>query len=113
MMRQPKLNRRLALETPVDTADGAGGWTRSWQVLGHLWAELKSGSGREGLDAGLSRSEVTYRITVRAAKPGAPSRPRPEQRFREGSRVFLILAVADADPSGRYLLCHAREEVVA
>ncbi len=34
----------------------------------------------------------------------------PEQRFREGSRIYRILAVADVDTGGRFLECRAREE---
>jgi hypothetical protein len=43
---------------------------------------------------------------------GHPARPVPEQRFREGSRVFHIRSVAEADPEARYLVCMADEEVV-
>jgi head-tail adaptor len=44
---------------------------------------------------------------------GSDRRPRPDQRFREGARLFRILAVAEADAQGLYLTCFAREEVVA
>jgi hypothetical protein len=40
-------------------------------------------------------------------------RPRPEQRFREGSRVYLIRAVAELAHEGRYLVCFADEEAAA
>jgi hypothetical protein len=56
---------------------------------------------------------VTYRIIVRASAVGAPSRPKPEQRFRDGSRIYKIAAVTEADPRGHYLLCVATEETVA
>jgi hypothetical protein len=56
---------------------------------------------------------VPYRIIVRAAPVGDDRRPRPEQRFREGERLFRILAVAEADRGQHYLTCFAREEVVA
>ena len=72
---------------------------------------MKAGTGRERAEEFLTVSSVPYRITVRAAPPGAMSRPRPEQRFREGSRIFRILAVAERGVDGRYLTCHAREEV--
>jgi hypothetical protein len=38
-------------------------------------------------------------------------RPRPDQRLREGARIFTILAVGDSDPTGRYLTCFTQEEV--
>ena len=38
-------------------------------------------------------------------------RPRPDQRLREGARIFTILAVTERDPEGRFLTCITREEV--
>lgn len=112
-MTAPVLNRRLALEAAIRVPDGAGGHTLQWQVLGHLWAALKPGSGRERAGEFVTLATVPYRITVRAAPPGATSRPRADQRFRDGTRVFRILAVSEADPQGHYLTCFAHEEVVA
>ena len=105
------LNRRLVLEEASRVADGAGGFAESWTPIGVVWAALKPGTGRERIGGNLTLSAVPYRITVRAAPFGAPSRPRPDQRFREGARLFRILAVADHDPDRAYLTCHCTEEV--
>ncbi|WP_147125208.1 head-tail adaptor protein [Shimia ponticola] len=112
-MSQPKLNRILSLEERVRTPDGAGGFSETWQPLGMMWAQLRAGSGREfGVDfATLSR--VPFKITVRAAPYGAASRPKADQRFRDGTRIFSILAVTEADASGHYLICNAVEEEAA
>jgi head-tail adaptor len=58
----------------------------------------------------VSLSKVPYRITVRGAEVGSPRRPRPDQRLKDGTRVFTILAVTERDSDGRYLTCFAREE---
>lgn len=105
------LNRKLVLEAPVRALDGAGGHVETWTALGTLWASVKSGTGRESRSEFLTLSKVPYRIIVRAAPEGSPSRPRPEQRFREGNRVFRILAVSEYDARAHYLICHAKEEV--
>ncbi len=110
-MRRPVLSRRLVLEAPERVADGAGGFTTTWVVLGTLWAEVKPGTGRERAAELMTVAQIPYRITVRAAPEGAPSRPGPEQRFRAGSRIFRILAVTEADPEARFLTCFAQEEV--
>lgn len=110
-MRRPQLRRRLVLEERVNTADGSGGFDVSWQPLGALWAEVKARTGREDFVAAGPHARVTCRIVVRGAPLGAPSRPRPDQRFREGERVFDILTVAEADPAGRYLEILAEERV--
>lgn len=112
-MSVPRLNRALVLEEAGRVADGAGGYATSWVAIGTLWAEVKPGTGRERAGEFVTLATVPYRITVRAAPPGSPSRPRPEQRLRDGSRIFRILAVSEADPAGHYLACFAHEEVVA
>ncbi|SDW33365.1 phage head closure protein [Litoreibacter albidus] len=106
-----ELNRRLTLEHAVRVADGAGGYVEAWTPLGELWARVKAGSGRERFGAGVTVSAVPYRIVVRGAPMGAQARPKPEQRFREGTRVFRIVGVAEYDVDARYLTCFAIEEV--
>ncbi|MFK7754239.1 MAG: phage head closure protein [Sedimentitalea sp.] len=112
-MMEPRLSRRLVLEAPTRVADGGGGYVESWTPLGQVWAEVSARTGRERSEAGVAVSAVSYKIVVRGAPYGAPARPMPEQRFREGVRLFLIQAVAERDPEGRYLTCFADEEVVA
>lgn len=112
-MTRPVLNRKLVLEEPVRLADGAGGFTTSWQALGQVWAQVKPGTGRERAAGFATVSSIAFRITVRAAPDGAPSRPKPDQRFRDGSRIFRILAVTEADVGAHFLTCFAQEEVSA
>lgn len=111
-MSMPRLNRRLTLESPGRVPDGAGGYEQSWTPLGMLWAQLKARTGRETQVAAAALSSVPYTIIVRSAPVGHAQRPVPEQRFRDGARVFHIRSVAEADPEGRYLTCIADEEVV-
>jgi head-tail adaptor len=110
-MKAPHLNRALVLEGVVRTPDGAGGFTEAWTALGTLHAEVLPGSGSDVLGEERMLSAVPYRVTVRGTPIGAPSRPKPGQRFREGTRLFLIQAVTERDPDGRYLTCFSREEV--
>ncbi|NJN06307.1 MAG: phage head closure protein [Rhodobacteraceae bacterium] len=110
-MTAPRLNRKLVLENPDRVSDGAGGFVESWVPLGVIWAEVVARTGRETGLSGEAVSAMNYRITTRGAPYGAPDRPKPEQRFREGARVFVIQAVAEDDLDGRYLTCFATEEV--
>lgn len=109
----PRLNRKLILETLERVPDGAGGYFETWRALGSIWGEVKAGTGKESLVGMLTASSVPYRITVRSAPPGALRRPGPDQRFREGGRLFRIMAVADAGVDGRYLTCFTLEEVAS
>ena len=106
------LNRKLSLETAVRVPDGAGGFTETWTAKGTVWAALKPGSGRERFDAQATISKQPYRIVIRSAPVGSPQRPQPTERFREDTRIFAIVGVAEWDPDGRYLTCFANEEVV-
>ena len=111
-MTGPRLNRQLVLEAQAQLPDGSGGFTEAWQPLGTLWAEVTTRTGRERAEVGGPVSTVSYKIVVRAAPLGHPARPVADQRFREGTRLFRIQAVAEHDPEGRYLTCFADEEVV-
>lgn len=106
-----RLNRRLVLEQKTQVPDGAGGFTTHWAALGTLWAELRPGTGRVVAGEEVTLATVSCRITLRGAPHGAPSRPVPGQRFREGARVFAILAVTERDSAGQFLTCFAREEM--
>jgi len=112
-MSAPNLTRRLLLEDPQRTPDGGGGFVEAWLELGALWGEVKPLTGRARVQGGVDLSLQRYRITVRAAPVGSAQRPRPDQRFRDGTRLFLIHAVAESDDGARYLTCFAQEEAVA
>ena len=109
-MSNVHLNRRLMLETPTQVDDGAGGFALTWVQEGVLWGEVVAGSGSDAAGVEVSLSKVPYRITVRGAAVDSPARPRPDQRLRDGTRVFVILAVTERDAAGLYLMCFAREE---
>lgn len=107
----PDLNRSLVLEAPAQVADGAGGFTQTWTTVGTLWGEITAGSGRDPAGVEITLASVPYRITVRGAVVGSPRRPLPQQRFRDGTRIYHVLAVTERDPDALYLTCFAREEV--
>lgn len=109
-MSAPRLTVPLVLESPERMADGMGGYRMIWKPLGVLYGGMRAGSGSERQAEVGAESIVAWCITVRAAREGDPRRPRPEQRFRMGARVFRIEAVAEADPAGLWLNCIAREE---
>lgn len=113
MAAEVHLNRRLVLEAADRVSDGAGGYVESWQQLGVLWAEIRPGTGSERSEDFLTVSRVPMKVIVRAAPVGSPRRPLPDQRFREGGRIFRILSVTELDPQAHYLSCNAREEVSA
>lgn len=112
-MKRVSLSRKLTLETRNNLPDGAGGTVEAWTQEGVLWGDVQVRTARVRNAAETAFSTVRYRIFVRAAPSGQPSRPEAGQRFREGTRVFRIESVAEWDPDGRYLVCNAKEERVA
>lgn len=107
------LNRKLVLEEAERVSDGAGGYVETWVQLGTLWAAIQPGTGTETSEDFLTVSRVPMKIIVRGAPVGSKRRPKPDQRFVEGGRVFRILAVTETDTQGHYLTCNAREEVTS
>ncbi len=99
-----ELNRRLVLEEPVDTPDGAGGVVRSYQAVTTLWAALVP-AGASGVVVADGRGvTVTHRITIRSR-----SDVTTRHRFRLGARIFEIVALRDEDGEGRFLTVAAEE----
>ena len=111
-MSLPRLRTALVLEAQERVSDGAGGFVDGWVALGTVWAEITAQAGRETAHQGAPVSRTGYRIVLRGAPFGSPDRPKPEQRFRDGARIFAIRAVAERDGAGRYLTCHCDEEAV-
>lgn len=107
------LNRKLVLEEALRISDGAGGYVETWTQLGTLWASIQAGTGTERSEDFLTVSRVPMKVIVRGAPVGSPRRPKPDQRFIEGGRVFRILSVTELDAQGHYLACQSREEVAS
>ena len=107
------LNRKLVLEERQNISDGAGGYDPAWAPLGSIWAHVKARTGRETVVGARDASLLRLRITVRGAPQGAPSRPRADQRFRDGARIYNILTVSEADDVGRFLMCDCAEAIAS
>lgn len=104
-----RLNRALVLEVAARAGDGAGGFSQDWEARGTVWAEVRAGAGREGEALGAAVPVLPLRIFVRGLPQGHALRPVAGMRFRDGARLFRVLAVTEADAAGRYLTCAAEE----
>lgn len=111
LKREVKLDRRLVLEEANSVSDGAGGNSEVWSALGVHWAQVdaRTGSGRSR--EFLTRSRLGLKITIRFAPQGSTARPKPGQRFVDGSRIYAIDAVHEIGGRSGYLMCFAEEEV--
>jgi head-tail adaptor len=109
-MKAPRLNLEVVLENPVRTADGAGGYSESWQALGTLWAQILPGSGREANGPAGAVSLSRHRVILRAAPVGQQMRPVAGQRLRLGTRRLAVEAVTELPDQPLYLRCDVTEE---
>ena len=99
-----RLNRRLVLEAPTAAADGAGGTLAGMRTVGSLFAALDPIGPLEQDDTGFARWPRLLRVTLRYRTDLAAG-----QRFRLGTRLFVIEAVTDPDETHRFLQCSCRE----
>jgi SPP1 family predicted phage head-tail adaptor len=85
------LNRRLVLETPNESEDGAGGVTRGFAAVTTLWAQVTPAAMRGEVSADSLGAALRYRIVVRL-RADVTTR----HRFTEGARVYRILTVRES-----------------
>ena len=102
----PLLRRKARLETPTDIPDGSGGISPGWLPVADYWVALMPVSGQEAYDGAREAPTVSHRILLRCPRS---MRPRPDQRFAIGARLFAIRAVFDRDGRGRFLTCLVEE----
>ncbi len=103
-----RLRHRLTLQQETRTTDQAGGYTRGWQNVADLWAEITPLSGKEKLFAGQLQSEITHKIIVRY-RSGVTA----GMRFIYESRAFNIRYVSNVSEADEMLEILAQEGVGA
>jgi len=100
------LRERFTLEEPVRTADGGGGASVTWEPVAELWAHLRPITGDERLRHDQLSGRLTHRVWIRY-RPGIA----PAMRFRQGARIYEIVAVVEASRRAR-LECLCEERVL-
>lgn len=99
-----RLRRRLVIEAPVETPDGAGGSDRTFVTIGAAWADIEWLRGDERWLAGRPEQAGMLRVALRH-RAGLDA----GMRFRDGARILDIKALGDPDGSGRRLVCLCEE----
>jgi SPP1 family predicted phage head-tail adaptor len=97
------LNRRLLLEAPVETDDGAGGVTRLYDVVTVLWAQVVPLSVAADVTADKAGAAARYQIVVRER-----SDITTRHRFQDGAHIYRVLAVRPS-ADRRFLAIEAEE----
>ena len=93
-----RLRQRVTIEQPSESADGAGGTTRSWTTLATVWAELLPLRGAENLLAFQQQAELTHRVTLRYRDDVTTA-----MRLSYDSRVFNIRSTRNVEERDQLL----------
>lgn len=81
------LNRRLVLQAPSDSDDGAGGYIRTYDVAATLWGQVTPQSSRAD-NAGDSLGAVLrFRIVLRARDDITT-----QHRLLDGAHIYRVVA---------------------
>ena len=99
-----QLNQRADLLAPAQTADGAGGFTESWNAFATVWCALAPASGNDAFGPDALESSVRAKIRIRRRGDVAAG-----QRATIGTRLFAIHAVLDAGPADPLIVLDCEE----
>ena len=100
------LDRRLVLQAPDESDDGAGGIARSYTPVTTLWAQVMPLSGRADVAADNPGAALRYRIVIRY-RDGVTTR----YRFQDGSEIYRVISARrSADRRFLEIDAEARED---
>jgi len=104
-----KLNRLVTIEKPVDTPDGAGGYTRNWVKVGTAKVQATPIAGKEQILAEIPRATQPWRIEMRwrADLAGAEGTSYRMTADWLPGRHLAIQSVADPAGTRRWLVLFA------
>lgn len=85
-----ELNKRIAFQSPVNTADGMGGFTVTWTDAATVWAAIWPVSASETIQAAQATMTITHRIRIRY-RSGLMA----YWRISWSSRYFNIVSIID------------------
>lgn len=102
-----RLSKRVAIEQPLETADGAGGKTISWATFATVWAEILPRSGREEIFADQIRNRVSHKISIRYLVG-----LNEKMRVSYNARLFNITALVNVNEANEIIEIYADEGVV-
>lgn len=98
------LRHRVTLEAPIDAADDAGGFSRSFSPVANLWARIEPSGAREDFVEQRAEQATTLVVTIRW-RDGVVK----DMRFVHRGRNLRIQSVLDPDEHRRFLICACEE----
>src|SRR5665213_78558 len=97
------LNRRLVLEAPAKSDDGAGGVTRLYDVVTTLWGQVTPLTARSDFIADRLGAALRFRIVIRK-RDDLTTR----HRLLDGAHIYRVVAAVES-ADRRFLEIDAEE----
>jgi SPP1 family predicted phage head-tail adaptor len=92
MIDPGQLKTRLAVQQPLEVADGQGGVSRTWTTFATVWAQVAPVGSSTSIEADAAGATQRYRITLRSQLSLTT-----QHRFVEGARVYRIIGIRERD----------------
>lgn len=99
-----ELNKRIVLQSPVNAADGMGGFTVTWADEATVWAAIWPVSAAETIQAAQAQMTVTHRIRIRYR-----SVLKASWRVSWSGRYFNIVSIIEPNMAHVWLDVLAKE----
>jgi SPP1 family predicted phage head-tail adaptor len=98
------LTDRVQLKKRESVGDGGGGHERIFVPISHLWARVRSLTGRQGVDADGQAVAISHSVVLRFR-----SDVRPGDRIVYRGRNLDVVSAADLNGRRAYLSCACSE----
>ncbi|WP_458756634.1 head-tail adaptor protein [Afipia sp. TerB] len=92
MIDPGQLKTRLAVQQPVEAADGQGGVSRTWTTFATVWGQVVAIGSSASVEADAAGAAQRYRITLRNQLSLTT-----QHRFVEGARIYRIVGLRERD----------------
>lgn len=99
-----KMSHRIAIQSPAQVSDGAGGYTEEWATVATVWASIEPNNSRERFISMQTETHTTHVIMCRYNPVITTAK-----RALFGSRVFDIVEVLNIEEANRLIKMRAVE----
>jgi len=109
MITAGKLNRRIVIQSPVNSVDEYGQKTQGWEQVAEVFAEIRPIGAKEKLRAMEYDAILTHQVTVRYQPHLLPTVGADAWRILYGNRTFIVNSAQEWMDARQWIIFEARE----